>query len=56
MDEQRATMAPGYEPWYIGWYVVIIDKMRAKRLHDYQWLASNVCYCNDVTLFVMRYV
>ena len=21
MDDQRATMAPGYAPWYIGWYV-----------------------------------
>lgn len=22
MDEKRAEMAPGYAPWYIGWYVV----------------------------------
>jgi len=21
MDRRRAEMAPGYEPWYIGWYV-----------------------------------
>lgn len=49
MDEQRATMAPGYMPWYIGWY-----ELNFNRITYFIKIKEILCYHLSITIFAFK--